>query len=169
MALKSALVWGVVQSALRLTIGFVSIKVTAVYLGAPGLALVGQINNFMGLVVGGVANAVQTGVVRLTAESAADRQRHVVIWRTGILLGLLLSLPLAALTAILAKPISGWLFDDGRYWPVVVLAGVAVVFTAMSYVLIGVLNGLKRMRDVALAQILAIIASAAVGVSALHF
>jgi PST family polysaccharide transporter len=162
MALKSALAWGAAQSALRLVVGFISIKVTAVYLGAPGLALVGQINNFMALVVGGVANAVQTGVVRMTAESGADRQRHVAIWRTGILLGLLLSLPLGILSAILSKPVSGWLFDDDGYWPVVALAGVAVVFTALSYVLIGMLNGLKRMRDVALAQILTMLASAAV-------
>mgnify|MGYP001095179743 CR=1 FL=1 len=123
VALKTALVWSAAQSVLRLVVGFISIKVTAVYLGAPGLALVGQINNFMALAQGGVANAIQTGVIRFTAESEGDAARQKAVWRTGILLSLSLSAPLVVLVMVLAKPISRWLFDTEAYWLVVLISG----------------------------------------------
>lgn len=162
MALKTALVWSAAQSVLRLVVGFISIKVTAVYLGAPGLALVGQINNFMALAQGGVANAVQTGVIRFTAESEGDAARQKTVWRTGILLSLALSLPLVVLVMVLAKPISRWLFDTEAYWLVVLISGPCVLLAVLGYVLTGILNGLKKLRAVSLVQILTILASAAV-------
>lgn len=162
MALKTALVWSAAQSVLRLVVGFISIKVTAVYLGAPGLALVGQINNFMALAQGGVANAIQTGVIRFTAESEGDAARQKAVWRTGILLSLSLSAPLVVLVMVLAKPISRWLFDTEAYWLVVLVSGPCVLLAVLGYVLTGILNGLKRLREVSLVQILTILGSAAV-------
>ena len=162
MALRSALIWSAAQSVLRLVVGFISIKVTAVYLGAPGLALVGQINNFMALAQGGVANAIQTGVIRFTAESEGDAARQKAVWRTGILLSLTLSAPLVVLVMVLAKPISRWLFDTEAYWLVVLISGPCVLLAVLGTVLTGILNGLKRLREVSLVQILTIIGSAAV-------
>lgn len=162
MALKTALVWSAAQSVLRLLVGFISIKVTAVYLGAPGLALVGQINNFMALAQGGVANAIQTGVIKLTAESEGDAAHQKAVWRTGILLSMAMSIPLVVLVMVLAKPISRWLFDTEAYWLVILLSGPCVLLAVLGYVLIGILNGLKRLHEVSIVQILAILGAAVV-------
>lgn len=156
MALRSALIWGAVQSALRLVLSFVSIKVTAIYLGAPGLALVGQLANFLGLVQGGIGNAIQTGVIKLTAESEGDRERQIGIWRSAVSFALILIVPVSIGIMLLAVPISTWLFDSGAYWPVFVLAGPCLVLGVLGLILSGLLNGLKRMRDVSLSQMFAI-------------
>jgi PST family polysaccharide transporter len=161
MALRTALLWSGIQSILRLSLSFVSIKVTAVYLGAPGLAIIGQLGNFLTLIQGGVGNAIQTGVTKLTAESERDNERQRRVWRTGFRMALLLSMAAAVIVMSLAQPISAWLFDTHNYWPVIVLTGPCLVLGVMGLVFTGILNGLKRIRELALVTICASLVGAA--------
>ena len=153
MALRKALYWSGVQSILQMVLSFVSIKVTAVYLGAPGLAIIGQLGNFLALLQGGIGNAIQTGIVKLTAESDGDNDRQVRIWRTGFRMALLLGIVAALAVMAAARPISGWLFDTSDYWPVIVLAGPCLVLGILGVIFAGILNGLKRIRELALITI----------------
>lgn len=161
MAFRQALFWSVIQSTLRLGLSFVSIKVTAVYLGAPGLAIIGQLSSFAGLVQGGIANAVQTGVTKLTAESEGDNKRQLLVWCTAFRLALLLSILSAIGVMAAAWPIAAWLFDTHDYWPVVVLAGPCLALGIMGVVFGGMLNGLKRIREQALVTIFTTLAGSA--------
>ena len=161
MALRSALFWSGIQSILRLGLSFVSIKVTAVYLGAPGLAIVGQLNNFIGLVQGGIGSAIQTGVLKLTAESEGESERQLRVWRTGFRMALLLGMFAAAVIMVAARPISEWLFDTDGYWPVIVLSGPCLVLSILSVIFTGILNGLKRIRELALVTIFTTLVGAA--------
>lgn len=160
MALRKALFWSAIQSILRLGLSFVSIKVTAVYLGAPGLAVIGQLSNFIGLIQGGIGNAIQTGITKLTAESEDDNERQLRVWRTGYRMALLLGIFAAAVVMAAAWPISGWLFGTHDYWPVIVLTGPCLVLGVLGLVFTGILNGLKRIRELALVTIFTTIAGA---------
>jgi len=153
MALRTALFWSGIQSILRLGLSFISIKVTAVYLGAPGLAIIGQLSNFTTLIQGGIGNAIQTGVTKLTAESEGDNERQLRVWRTGFRMALLLGIFAAIVVMAAARPISVWLFDTHEYWPVIVLAGPCLVLGILSVIFMGILNGLKRIRELALVTI----------------
>lgn len=153
MAFRRALFWSGIQSVLQLGLSFVSIKVTAVYLGPSGLAIVGQLNNFIGLVQGGIGSAIQTGVVKLTAESEGDNERQLRVWRTGFRMALLFGMFAAIAMMGAARPISAWLFDTSDYWPVIVLAGPCLVLGILGAVFTGILNGLKRIRELALVTI----------------
>jgi PST family polysaccharide transporter len=149
MALRTALFWSGIQTIVRLALSFASIKVTSVYLGASGLAMVGQLNNFIDLLKGGVGNAIQTGVTKLTAESEDDKGRQACIWRTGLQMAVVSSFVVAVVVASAAFPLSQWLFDTPDYWPVFVLAGPCLVLAIMGVIYAGILNGLKRIRDLA--------------------
>ncbi len=72
MAFWKALSWSGANSVLRIVLGFFSAKVSACYLGPSGMALVGEISNFLQVSNGSVANGAQTGVVNLTAERDRD-------------------------------------------------------------------------------------------------
>jgi PST family polysaccharide transporter len=144
-----------------MAVGMISIKVTAVYLGAAGLALVGQLGNFIMLVQGGVGNAIQTGVTKLTAGSEDDPVRQHHVWRTGFLMALGL-VSLAAVTVMAAaQPISAWLFDSPRYWAVIVLAGPCIALATLGIIFTAILAGLKRIREQALIGIFATVFGAA--------
>ncbi len=144
MALKDALRWSIAQTAVRMACSFISIKVTAVYLGPAGLALVGQLGNFMSLIQGVISNAIQTGVVKITAQSSGDRERLLALWGTAMKMTVGLGLAAALPIACLAWPIAGWLFKDVHYWPIVVLAALALPLVAAGTIVIGVVNGIQR-------------------------
>lgn len=160
MAFRTALFWSGIQSVLRLGLSFISIKVTAIYLGAPGLAVIGQLGNFIGLVQGGVGSAIQTAIIRNTAENEGDNERQRRVWRTGFRMALLLGIFAAVAVAGAARPISAWLFDTHDYWPVIVLTGLAILLAILGLVFVGILNGLRLIREQALVTIFTTIAGA---------
>jgi antigen flippase len=162
MALRTALFWSGIQTIVRLGLSFASIKVTSIYLGAPGLAMVGQLNNFIGLLQGGVGNAIQTGVVKLTAESENDTERQRCIWGTGLRMALVFTSVVAIAVAAAAAPLSVWLFETDAYWPVIVLAGPCLVLGNLGVIYAAILNGLKRIRDLAKVTIFTTISGSAI-------
>jgi polysaccharide transporter, PST family len=143
-SLRSAFGWGTAQAAVRLVLGFVSIKVTAVYLGPAGIALVGQVGNFLTLVQGTLGNAIQTAVTKMTAEE--EGVEHAPLWGTAIRLAMGLALVVGALVILLQRPLTAWLFGREDLWPVVVLVGLILPFTMLQLVLSGILTGLKEFR-----------------------
>jgi PST family polysaccharide transporter len=149
-----ALSWASANTALRMALGFFSAKVSAVYLGPPGMALVGQISNFLQVTTGAIANGPSTAVVNLTAQHEASESLDR-LWGTAMRLVLAISAIVALLAIAGAQPLSAWLFLSTTYWPVVVIAALAIVGSVADTVLVGALNGLKQVRLIASAGIAA--------------
>ena len=165
-SLRSAFGWGSAQAAVRLVVGFVSIKVTAVYLGPAGIALVGQTGNFLTLLQGTMGNAIQTAVTKITAErEAAGDQSHFPLWGTAMRLAVGLALAVGAMVVLLNRPLSAWLFGQEDLWPVVVLIGVILPFTMSTLVLSGILTGLKQFRLIAFTNMGSTVLGAAIFIS----
>lgn len=152
MALWNALSWSGANSVLRIALGFFSAKVSAIYLGPAGMALVGEINNFLQLSTGAVANGAQTGVVNLTAERRQSGDRLPQLWATAVWSVLVMSALMALVVLTNASRLSAWLLFDAKYWPVMVVAAFVVVFAVVDTVLVGALNGLKQVKLVATAS-----------------
>lgn len=153
MAMKTALLWGGAQTVIRMALSFVSIKVTAVFLGPAGLALVGQLGNFLSLLQGSIGNAIQTGVVKMTAEANSDKDKLHALWGTSLRMAVGLGLAAALLVSLASLPLASWLLGDEKYWPVLVLAGCCMPFLLANLVLTGALNGLKKIKALGIAAI----------------
>lgn len=161
--LRSAFGWGSAQAATRMVVGFASIKVTAVFLGPVGVALVGQAANFLALMQGTLGNAIQTAVTKLTAEEeAATSSTHLPLWGTAMRLAIGLAVIAGALVIALHGPIATWLFGREDLWPVVALVGLILPFTMLNLVLSGVLTGLRSFRLVSFTNMITTILGAAV-------
>ena len=143
MALKTALIWGAGQTALKMVLSFLSIKITAVYLGPAGLAMVGQFGNFFSLLQAAAGSAINTGVTNLTAQ-ADDQQRLRQVWGTAMSGALLLGGALALGVALGARPIAVWLLKDGAYWPAVAGGALSVPVVMVGLVFNGAINGRKQ-------------------------
>ncbi|MYN47377.1 oligosaccharide flippase family protein [Pseudoduganella sp. FT93W] len=143
MALKVALIWGAGQTALKMVLSFLSIKITAVYLGPVGLAMVGQFGNFFTLLQAVVGSALNTGVTNLSAQTD-DRAQLRRVWGTAMSGSLLLGGAMALLVALASYPIAQWLLKDGAYWPAVVGGAVSVPVVMVGLVLNGAINGRKQ-------------------------
>lgn len=162
MALKKALSWGMAQTVTRMVLSFLSIKITAVYLGPVGLALVGQFGNFFSLAQAAVGSAISTGVVNLTAQ-ADGRPRQVAVWGTALRMSLLIGGAMALVVTVLAWPLAQWLLKDGSYWPAIVLGAISIPLATAGTTMTAAINGIKRI------DLLGIIGIAAALIGALIF
>lgn len=169
MALKTALVWSGLQSLLRLVLGFLSIKVSAVYLGPAGLALVGQLGNFISLISGALGNGTQTGVVKLTAESTSKGEPIHALWQGATMLAAVLGLAFGLGVAALSRPLSAWLLETPDYWPVMVLVGLFLPLMQFNLVVTGAINGMKHIAGLGAIGVASTVAGAVVFIPACYF
>ena len=153
MALRRALGWAGAQTGARIVLAFFSAKITAVYLGPAGIALVGQINSFVQMTAGAIGNGADTAVVNLTAGRKTTPGGLPVLWGTALRLVLVLAGALALVVALSSAPLAAWLLADKKYWPVVIVAGLATILAVADRVILGALNGLKQVTLIAKAGI----------------
>lgn len=138
---------GALQALVRLVCGFASIKLTAVYLGPAGLALIAQFNNFMSLCQGIIVTALETATIRLGAEYRDDAERRQALLATVGKLGLGLGLPTALLICLASPWLAAWLLKDTAYaWVFVAgaLGVLAAIFNAMVLAVLTVAGDISR-------------------------
>lgn len=149
MSLRTALGWSSIQTIVRIGLGFVSAKISAIYLGPSGVALIGQLVSFLNLVHGSVGNAAGTAVVSLTAERRTDPSRMNSLWASALRLVWILALACFLIVGGGSKPIAAWLLGDSQYWPALVLGGLAIALVVTETVISSALNGLKQVTLIA--------------------
>lgn len=154
----------------RLLTALVLNKVLAVMVGPHGYGVIGQFQSFASMVVAFASAPVTNGVVKYTAEFGGQKTRQHEVWRTAATLGLIVSLATSLLLLVFQRPLAMWsIADAGRSWLVVLLA-VALAFMVLNALLIAILNGLKQLRSLVLANIAGSLISAltAIGLVSLH-
>jgi PST family polysaccharide transporter len=144
VSLRKALSWSAAQTVVRLCLGFASAKISAVYLGPPGVALVGQLTSFLQLMQGAISTAANTAIVNLTAERRSSPARLDVLWATALRIVWALSFAACGIVAVVSMPVSDWLLGDSRYWAALLLCGIAIVIGASESAIASILNGLKQ-------------------------
>lgn len=140
--LRRAFGLGAAQAVIRLICSFISIKLTAAYLGPSGLALVAQFNNLVTLGQGLAGSAANTAIVRLTPELAEDPDRRQVLWATAARIASLLALGFALLLVLFSEFISQRAFGDAGHWGAVMLCAGSLLVVVVNGILLSVLNGL---------------------------
>jgi len=152
---------GALRAFVQLACSFVSVKLTAVYLGPSGLALIAQFNNFMSLGQSVVGTGLDTAAGRLTAEYSQDSERRRRLLGTIGRFGLWLGLPTAAVIAATSPWLAEWLLHDRAYAWVFVLGALSVLASILNSILLGALSARGDITRVVISNIIATI----VGVS----
>lgn len=154
---RKAFSLGAVQAVVRLVCSFISVKLTAVYLGPSGLALIAQFNNFIGLCQGIVVTGLETATIRLSAEYAADNYRRQRLLATVGRVGVTLGLPTAALMMLASPYLASWLLRDPAYAWVFVVGAFGLLAAILNAVLLAVLTTRGQITRVVSANILSTI------------
>lgn len=128
-------------------------KVLAVMLGPTGYGVIGQFQSFASMVVAFASAPVTNGVVKYTAEFSGQEDSRAAVWRTAGTLGLIVSVSTSLLLVCFQQPLARWsIADEGRSYLVVLLAS-ALAFMVFNALLIAILNGLKQVRALVVANI----------------
>ncbi|WP_159514524.1 MULTISPECIES: O-antigen translocase [Enterobacter] len=131
-----------ILTLLRLLCGFAISKVVAIYTGPVGIAGLGQLQNLVTFINGFVSSQVSQGINRYSAENKNDYESAKYYWRAALKLSVVACLFIICLGCILSSNISMLLFSTKAYYWIVILALIVVPLNVINNIFLGVLNGL---------------------------
>lgn len=140
-----------IETAIKLSSGFVVLKYLSVLTGPEGIATFGQFQNFVSAATAMCAGAFTTGLVRYVSETSATNGSKPHVKRaTGFatLLLLLLAIPLLGLPGLLSTAIFG---TDTFAWAFVCLA-LTLPFSVLFQIILALLNGTGHIRELIIAK-----------------
>ncbi|WP_216938140.1 O-antigen translocase [Acinetobacter sp. BY484] len=150
--LKTSVLNGIAVLIKTITL-FVLNKILAVYLGPTGYAALGQFQNFIQMVTTFAGSAINTAVIKYTAEYHEDESKQRAIWKTAGSIVFLFSLIFAFLILIFQKQLSIYIFQTLEYQAVFVWFAVFLVFFNFNTLFLAILNGKKEILKLVLANI----------------
>lgn len=134
----------------KLVAGLLIIKIVAIYLGAQGLGQLGQFMSLMSMITILAGGGINTGIIKYVAEFEKDERQLNGYLRAASMITLVVSILLGFALLIAAPKISLWLFNTKEYAAVIRVLAVCQFAIAFTNLLMGVLNGHKRVHAFAI-------------------
>lgn len=125
--------------------GLISSKVVAILLGAEGMALIGNLRNFLSTITSVGTLGLYNGFVRYVAEHQKNKEELRDLFSTSYFLCFVVTMSLAA-----------WLYYDSVFWNHVLFgekydyhyvfeaAGIALPFYCINVMCLGIINGFSK-------------------------
>lgn len=132
---------------------FVLNKILAVYLGPTGYAAIGQFQNFIQMVTTLAGSAINTAVVKYTAEYHEDETKQRAVWKTAGSIVFLFSLVFAILILIFQKQLALYIFQSLKYQTIFIWFAIFLIFFNFNTLFLAILNGKKEILKLVLANI----------------
>ena len=152
MTLIKTSVLTAISTIITVISGFVINKVIALYIGPSGLAVVGQLQNFMTIVTTFSNGAITSGIVKYTAEYQTIEQKQK-IFSTSIIISLACSFIISLLLFSFSGYLSELILKDVKYNSVFIVLGITIFLFALNTILMSILNGQKEIKKYVLVNI----------------
>lgn len=163
---SSAIIGG--ASAITMIIGIIKVKVLAVLLGAAGVGLMGMYQNLLQLASTMAGCGLQQSGVRQVAAATSEEATLAIVRRTLWLSNLMLGLTGMVVLWLLREPVAQLVFDDAARAGEVGWLGLGVLLTLIAGSQMALLQGLRRIGDLARVNIIGGVAGASAGVLAIY-
>lgn len=141
---------------------FILNKILAVYVGPAGYAAIGQFQNFIQMITTFAGSAINTAVIKYTAEYYEDENKQRDIWRTAGSIVLIFSLIFSVIIITFRKQLSIYIFHTDIYQTVFVWFAVFLTLFTFNALLLAILNGKKEILRLVLVNIIGSIFSLAI-------
>src|SRR5690554_5432888 len=128
-------------------------KILAIYVGPAGYAAIGNFQNAAQMITTFASGAINTGVVKYTAEYHDDEEKQRQVWRTAGTIAVLGSVITGIGVAVFSKQIAQWFLQDESYNTVFIWFSVTLVFFIFNMLLLAILNGKKEIHRYIIANI----------------
>ncbi|AKX50704.1 O-antigen translocase [Thiopseudomonas alkaliphila] len=128
-------------------------KILAIYVGPAGYAAIGNFQNAVQMITTFGSGAINTGVVKYTAEYYDDEKKQRQVWRTAGTIAVLGSVITGIGVAVFSKQIAHWFLQDESYHTVFIWFSVTLIFFIFNTLLLAILNGKKEIHRYIIANI----------------
>lgn len=163
---SSAIIGG--ATVINTVISIVKVKVLAVLLGPAGIGLMGLYQNIMSMASTLAGCGIGSSGVRQLAASA-DEAATLSIVRGALWLGnLMLGIAGMVILWLLREPVARWVFSDTTHANEVGWLGLGLLLTLIAGSQTALLQGLRRIGDLARVSILSALVGATVGILAVY-
>ena len=132
---------------------FILNKILAVYVGPSGYAVIGQFQNFIQIITSFAGGAINTAVIKYTAEYYEDATKQKAIWKTAGSIVLLLSVVVALFILLFQKQLSFYIFQTIEYQSIFIWFAVFLLFFNFNALFLAILNGKKEILRLVIANI----------------
>jgi len=150
--IKTSLLNGVAVAIKMLTMLGLN-KILAVYVGPAGYAAIGNFQNAVQMFSTFASGAINTGVVKYTAEYYDEEEKQRQVWRSAGTIAVLGSIITGIGVSVFSKPIAQWFLNDEQYSAVFIWFSAALVFYTLNTLLLAILNGKKEIHRYVFANI----------------
>ena len=128
-------------------------KIMAIYIGPVGYAIVGQFYNAVQMITTFASGAINTGVVKYTAEHFDDEATQREVWKTAGTIAITGSLFSAILIALFNRPLASFFLKDEALSGVFLWFAGSLPFFTLNALLLAILNGKKEVKKYVIANI----------------
>lgn len=132
---------------------FILNKMLAVYVGPSGYAAIGQFQNFIQIVTTFAGGAINTAVVKYTAEYHDSEYKQRLVWKTAGSIVVIFSMIVAFLVLILQKQLALYIFQSTKYQSIFVWFATFLIFFNLNALFLSILNGKKEILRLVIANI----------------
>lgn len=141
---------------------FILNKILAVYVGPSGYATIGQFQNFIQLVTTFAGGAINTAVIKYTAEYYENESKQHIVWKAAGSIILVFSVVFAILIFIFQRPLSFYIFQSYEYQSIFVWFAIFLLFFNLNALFLAILNGKKEILKLVIANIIGSLFSLAI-------
>ncbi|MFW3008260.1 O-antigen translocase [Acinetobacter radioresistens] len=138
---------------------FILNKILAVYVGPAGYASIGQFQNFIQMITTFAGSAINTAVIKYTAEYHENEHQQISVWRAAGSLVLIFSFIFSLIILIFQKQLSLYIFQTTAYQSVFVWFAAFLVLFNLNALFLAILNGKKEILKLVAANIVGSILS----------
>lgn len=143
--IKTSFFSGII-TLVRISSGFIANKAIAVYTGPGGVALIGAFSNFISIVLTFANGAINTGVVKYTAEYEGQDEKLKTLFSTSFRISLYCSGFVGSLLLLFGTYFSNWIFSTSIYSNPIKILGITIILYSLNSLIISIINGKNEIK-----------------------
>lgn len=122
-------------------------KVLAIIIGTSGIAMVGQLQNFIGIITMISNGGFNQGLTKYIAENKNDRKIVVEFIGTAFIVSSVLTTLISFIILILSKSISLKIFTTTSYISIIIVFAFTLFFFNLNSLVLAIINGFQQYRQ----------------------
>jgi O-antigen/teichoic acid export membrane protein len=138
----------------RISSGFISGKIIALITGPAGVALLGSFTNFITIILTFANGAINTGVIKYTAEHGSDDIKIKALFSTSLKISFFCSVIVGFFLVLFSSFFSSLVFSDTLYTKEICVLGFTIIFYSLNTLMISVLNGKGQIKKFTLVNLI---------------
>lgn len=133
-----------VATIIRMLLGLISNKVSSIYLGPAGYAILGQYINYSSIVSTFATGGINSGIIKYVSQYYDQLDRREKIINTSLFIVLICSAVTGLLSIIFCRILSVFLLKSPHYWSIFLISGLLITLNSVGIIIASLLNALKH-------------------------